>query len=98
MTLSELFSNAIVNKILAIVQDIQKKEVNIQMKVSEIASTLTAVSDQLSKAKGEILAKIAALETSLSNVDLPPDATAALDGLKTQAQALDDIVPDAPVV
>ena len=56
------------------------------------------------KAKAELLAKqeallakIAELEEALANqdVDLTPEAMAALDAVKTEAQALDDIVPDA---
>ena len=39
-------------------------------------------------------AKIASLEEKLGTIS--PEAQAELDGLKAQAQALDDIVPDAP--
>ncbi len=48
------------------------------------------VVDQLNKAFGEINAKIAALQTAVENQDnASPELVAA-------AQALDDIVPDAP--
>lgn len=66
------------------------------MKLSELAAALTTVGDQVTKAKDEIVAKITALEASLSDVEIPAEAQTNLDALKALAQALDDIVPDAP--
>ncbi len=65
-------------------------------KIDELAALITGVSDQLAKAKGEIVAKIAALEAALSNTELPAEAQTAMDNLKAVAQSLDDIVPDGP--
>jgi len=61
-------------------------------KMSEIGDTLVAVRDQLAKATTEIVNKIAELQ-NVQNID---DAKAIAGELKTMAQALDDIVPDAP--
>ena len=72
-------------------------EKEILMKLEELSATLLTLSNQLSKAKDEILGKIAALEAAVGNAtDLPPDVVAAVEGVLSAAQALDDIVPDAP--
>lgn len=64
------------------------------MKLSELTTAIAGVSAQLTKAQDEILAKIAALELALTDVDLPIDAADAIEALRSQTQALDDIVPD----
>lgn len=66
------------------------------MKLSELQAQLDALNTQLAKAKDEIVAEVANLQTQLSNVDIPADAQASLDKLKGMAQALDDLNPDAP--
>ena len=73
----------------------------ILMKLSELTTAIAGVSAQLTKAQNEILYRINALENALVDVDLPEDAVNAFDALRTQTQALDDIVPDVvpePVV
>lgn len=67
-------------------------------KISELAETLTALSLQLEQAKTEIVSKIEELEKSLEDQQLPPEADLLLAELKLKAQALDDIVPDVPVI
>jgi len=67
------------------------------MKVSEIAATVNALSEQLVKVQVEILGKIEALETALTDVDLPEEAADALNALRGNVQAIDDIVPDVVV-
>ena len=57
------------------------------------AAAIEAVVTQLGKAKTEILGKIAAVQAA---VDAGQDLTAPLADLTGVAQALDDIVPDAP--
>lgn len=64
------------------------------MKLSELTTAIAGVSAQLTKAQDEILAKIAALELALTDVDLPEEAADAIEALRSQTQALDDIVPD----
>lgn len=64
------------------------------MKLTDLAAQLSQLSAQLTKAQAEIVKKIEALEMELADVDLTPEAEAALGELKTAAQALDDIVPD----
>jgi len=59
--------------------------------MSEIQSAVDAVVEQLSRAKGEIVAEIAKLEAAVVAGE-PVDLTA----LKDAAQALDDVVVDAP--
>jgi hypothetical protein len=68
------------------------------MKVSEIPAFVSSVKDELLKAKTEILDKIQDLENATQDAELSPEATAALNDLKSAAQALDDVVPDAPSV
>ena len=63
------------------------------MKLSELATAVTGIGEQLAKAQGEIVAKIAALEAALTDVEIPVDAQAAIDGLTVAASGLDDIVP-----
>lgn len=65
--------------------------------MSELGDALNTISTQLSKAKDEIVKRIVDLEAALANAPIPADAQAAIDALKAQAQALDDIVPDAPI-
>ena len=61
------------------------------------AAALTAIRDQLSKAAGEIVAKIQALTDAVAAAGATsPEVDAATADLKAAAQALDDIVPDAP--
>ena len=66
------------------------------MKLAELAAALTAIDTKLTKAQEEIIAEIQKLRDALNDVDLPAEATAALDALSAKAQALDDVVPDAP--
>ena len=62
-----------------------------------VSEALAGVSDQLAKAKTEIVTKISDLETQLANSgNLSPEDQAAIDAVKAAAQALDDVVPDAP--
>jgi len=65
------------------------------MKLSELTTAIAGVSVQLTKAQDEILAKIAALELALTDVDLSIEAADAIEALRSQTQSLDDIVPDA---
>lgn len=66
------------------------------MKLEELSTTLLTLSNQLSKARGEILDKIAALEAAVGAAgDLPPEVVDAVNAVVQAAQSLDDIVPDA---
>jgi hypothetical protein len=71
----------------------------IKQYMSNTSVSLEAIKAQLLKAKGEIVAKIQALEDSIAinNDNLSDESQKALDDLKTIAQQFDDIVPDAPV-
>ena len=61
--------------------------------MSEIQAAVDAVTDQLGKAKDEILDQIEVLEAAVAAGEAPD-----LSALKAAAQALDDIVPDEVVV
>lgn len=62
-----------------------------------LADDLNAIKDQLDKAKGEVLGKIAQLDQALAAAGEPdPGVIAAVDALKAAAQGLDDVVPDLP--
>ncbi len=71
-----------------------KQQEEIMTKLSEISTLIQQVVTGLDKAKTEILGKIEALESQLTDVSLPDDAETALSALKDRVQALDDIVPD----
>lgn len=60
--------------------------------MGEVQDAVDAVVVELGKAKDEIVAQIADLEAQIAAGEVP-DLTA----LKAAAQALDDVVPDAPV-
>lgn len=66
------------------------------MKLSELAAALGGIDNRLTKAQTEITTEIQNLRDALSNVELPAEAAAALTALEAKAQALDDVVPDAP--
>jgi len=57
---------------------------------------IKALTDQVRKAKGEIVGKIADLEAAIGANDTAAVDAALLD-LKAAVQGVDDIVPDAPV-
>lgn len=71
--------------------DLERTKQTIMAKLSELAGILTAVKDQAVRAKDEILKKIADLETALGDAEIPAEATAALEALKSEVQGIDDI-------
>lgn len=85
--------------------DLKTTEENIMAKVSTLGATLNAIKAQQEKADAEIRTKlddqkkaIENLTNQLGDIDIPADAQAALEALQVSTQALDDIVPDAPVL
>ncbi len=60
------------------------------MKVTELATKVNALADQLTKASAEINAQLEVLR----DADLPPEAVEALDKIAAVTQALDDLNPD----
>ncbi len=72
-------------------------ERRIEMKLEELSAALLTVSNQMAKAKDEILTRIAELEAAVGNAgELPPEVVDAVNAVIGAAQQLDDIVPDAP--
>lgn len=68
----------------------------IHMQQTELAAALQDVKAQLLKASGEITAHVAALEEAMANAgQVIPAVEEALTGLRSIAQALDDLNPDA---
>lgn len=64
----------------------------------ELADQLTSLTAQLTKVRTEVLTKISDLEAAIANAgQVSPEVQTALDALKTEVQAIDDINPDAPV-
>lgn len=63
-------------------------------KISELTAIVAGLNSQVLKAKQEVVDRIAALEAALADVEIPADAQAALDELKSSVQAVDDINPD----
>lgn len=73
-----------------------KKLDNMSKTQAEIAAELVAIKEQNDKARAEVLAKIADLETALANSgNSTPEVDDALAALKSSVQTDDDIVPDA---
>ena len=72
-------------------EDLHELEQRTNMKISELAANLTALTNLVTK----INVEVQALKNSLSDVELPPEATAALDNLTTALKGVDDINPDA---
>jgi hypothetical protein len=60
--------------------------------VGDVQNAVNAVVEQLVRAKGEILGEISALEAAVASGEVPD-----LSALREAAQALDDVVADAPV-
>lgn len=69
----------------------------ILMKLSELTSAIAGVSAQLTKVQNEVLTRLNDLENALIDVEIPEEAATAIEALRTQAQALDDIVPDVVI-
>jgi hypothetical protein len=76
--------------------DLEKLEKIVMAKLSELAGQIGAIKDQVTKSKDEVVKRIAELEKALSDVEIPAEATAALDALKGEVQKIDDINVDAP--
>lgn len=83
--LDKLSSNGMLNRI-------EHKIDKTYMKVSEVAPTLNKISDNLDKVKTEVQN----LKDSLSDVELPDEATEALERLTAATKAVDDVIPDDP--
>jgi seryl-tRNA synthetase len=81
-------------------ENTQHKEV--MAKFNELAEQLTVVAAQVNKAKTEIISatqvlqdKVSALEAAITNGDVPENVLAAFNEVKSAAQAVDDLNPDA---
>jgi len=66
----------------------------LEEKMGQVSDALAGVKDQLAKAKGEILGRIADLEAQVAASGLDPADLAAIEDLKGAAQSLDDVVAD----
>jgi predicted negative regulator of RcsB-dependent stress response len=63
---------------------------------TEHAAALGALAAQVAKTRDETLAKIAELEAAIANAgSTTPEVDAALEALRAQVQASDDVIPDA---
>jgi hypothetical protein len=72
-------------------------ERRMEMKLEELSAQLLTVSNQMTKARDEILGKIAELEVAVGNAqELPQEVVDAVAAVVGAAQQLDDIVPDLP--
>ena len=66
------------------------------MNHAELAAELQTLAAQADKAKAEVLAKLAELETAIIAAGTTtPEVDAALASLKASVQGVDDIVADA---
>jgi len=64
---------------------------------AQLAAQLTALAEQATKAKNEVLAKFDELQVAITNAgNVTPEVETALAALATAVQATDDLVPDAP--
>ena len=66
---------------------------------AELQASLTAVGDQLTKASAEISAEIVRLQEAVAAGGMTtPEVDASVERLKTLAESLDAMNPDAPPV
>lgn len=79
-----------------VVQTINAKLQTINMNITEAIQQIKDAKEKLDKAKKEILEKIQSLIDVAGT--LTPEQEDAVADLTTAAQALDDVVPDAPPV
>jgi len=87
----------VMDKLFQKIDFLTEKTKIIIMTQAEELQLLKDLKAQNEKAKAEIVAKIAALETAIANQgNTSPEVDAALVDLKTSIQGTDDIVPDAP--
>ncbi len=78
-------------------QRLTKLEGLITMNHAELLAGMQNVATQLAKANGEVQDKLAELHAAITAADnVPQPIVDALAALTASAQALDDIVPDAP--
>lgn len=85
-------------RFLPVLRSVNRKLEAIMATNAELAQSLKDISAQLAKASAEIADKIGKLEAAIvagGGTDAAVDA--ALADVKAAAQALDDVVPDAPV-
>jgi vacuolar-type H+-ATPase subunit E/Vma4 len=75
--------------------DTKKRHQQIMSKLSNLAAALTGIDSKLTEAQMEIVAEIQKLRDSLGNVELPPEAEAALASIQAKANALADVIPNA---
>ncbi len=68
----------------------------ILMNQAQELAALQAITSQLGKVNDEIQSKLKALQDAIDAGTVSPEVEAAVTGLTTAAQKLDDIVPDAP--
>jgi hypothetical protein len=93
----ELFQN-----VFTLTKSIHSQNLLIMQTQAEAVQVLNQVSEKLTKIKGEtgsLLDKVAALEEAANNQpNLTPELAAAIENVRSQAQGVDDLVADAPVV
>lgn len=89
-----IFSNILKLLSLAVALRVLTTQKQTSMKVSEAIQLVKDTRDQLIKAKGEILRKIAKLENGTGDNELTPDQIEIVQSLRAQVQSLDDVVPD----
>ena len=66
------------------------------MNQTELAATLTALTEQTKKSFGEINGKLAELDAAIAaQGNVAPEVQAALDELKSAVQLNDDLIADA---
>lgn len=95
---------AVLKAIASLKEFIMVSNAELLTQINDLKTEVGDIGTQLTKSQGEIVAKIAALEAAVNaGGEQPPevvsafaDLKAAVDGLKTTSQALDDITPDAP--
>ena len=76
---------------------IRKLLKQIFMNQTELAATLTALTEQTKKSFGEINGKLAELDAAIAaQGNVAPEVQAALDELKSAVQLNDDLIADAP--
>ncbi len=78
-----------------VISSINQLKGSIMATTAETLDQILSLTAQVAKSRAEVIAKIAALEAAITAAGVTdPAIVAALDSLKVEIQASDDVIPD----
>lgn len=85
-------------RMASVLAEINNKLTNIMATQAQVAADLTALTEQVTKIKGEVTGKLQELADAIAaQGDASPEVETALAALKAEVKAVDDLVAD-PVI